>query len=155
MICGVVVMFVLGCATPYQQAGMFRSGYDDHQVDANTFVVTFKDQASLGRPCAKKVIMRKPSKVALTLAGCEDEEDIRERLHTYALRRAAELTLSHGFSHFVIVKEPAGQRFVNWWSKGNAKTTMRDRIMIRCYDGNPKSLIDIVDAKDYVQSHPL
>lgn len=66
-----------GCATGYHAKGMLGDGYSDYRITENTFSITFRGNKY------------------------SDEEDIRR----FALVRAAELTLTHGFRYFLVVNE--------------------------------------------------
>jgi hypothetical protein len=75
MILAVAAFFAAGCATAYQPHGL-TGGYTGRQIDDNTVYVTFRGN------------------------GFTPEETV----HTYLLRRCAEITLQHGFNYFVIVR---------------------------------------------------
>jgi hypothetical protein len=70
----VIAALLAGCATPYQARGL-TGGFSDTRLDANTFRVEFLGNAYTAR----------------------------ERVETYLLRRAAEVTLAHGFDYFVLL----------------------------------------------------
>lgn len=68
--------FLAGCGTPYQEEGFFSGGgYKDFQVTKDTFVISFRGNAFT----SKETVLK------------------------YSLRRAAEITLQHGYSHFVVL----------------------------------------------------
>ena len=73
---GLVGLAVLltACATPYEPRGL-TGGFSETRLDSNTFRVDFTGNGFTSR----------------------------ERVDVYLLRRAAELTLEHGFDYFVIV----------------------------------------------------
>jgi hypothetical protein len=70
-----------GCmtATPYQPATASASsnGYSDHQIEGNRFEVSFRGNSLTSR----------------------------ETVERYLLFRAAELTVQHGFDHFILVSK--------------------------------------------------
>lgn len=72
----VSVIVLGGCATVYQQEGVFTNGYSDYSLSADTFVVTFR----------------------------ASEHTSKDKVIEYALRRAAELTLKQGFHYFSILE---------------------------------------------------
>ena len=70
------IALLAGCATPYQPSGL-SGGFSETQLDANVFRVSFRGNGYTGQ----------------------------ERAQEMALLRSAELTLSNGFSYFVIVED--------------------------------------------------
>jgi len=73
------VIFLAGCATPYQPIG-FRGGYTQTQLDENVFQVRFRGNGFTGR----------------------------ERASDFTLLRCAEATLENGYAYFAIVEKEAG-----------------------------------------------
>lgn len=71
-----VLLAASGCATKYQRMGI-TGGYDDFQITDNTFEVTFRGN------------------------GYTRAETVRR----YILRRASELTLQSGYTHFLPLHE--------------------------------------------------
>lgn len=86
--------FLLGCATPYQPAG-FRGGYDQLQLDANTFRVEFR-----GNGYAR-----------------------RQRVDTYLLYRCAELTVQQGYDYFVTVSGETDTSIHSFTTPGSFSAT--------------------------------
>lgn len=81
-----LLVFLTSCATSYQKSSDFflsnKFGYKDYRIDENKFSVTFT-------------------------ANEFTEED---QVMKYALKRASELCLQNGYSHFVILsKKDAGR----------------------------------------------
>lgn len=70
-----LTLLVAGCATGYGKKG-WRFGYSDHQIDQNTFVVSFDANAYTPQP----------------------------KLQTYVLLRCAEVASEAGFDYFIIVE---------------------------------------------------
>jgi hypothetical protein len=84
-----------GCmtATPYQPAtgtGQYRTGYSDEQIEDNRFRVSFAGN---------------------TLTA-------RETVERYLLYRAAELTVQHGFDHFILVDRDTEKRTETYRTPG-------------------------------------
>ena len=113
---------VAGCATPYQAQG-FQGGYAEARLDARTFRISFEGNVGLDR----------------------------KTLEASLLRRAAELTLRQGFTHFAI--EDRGRRtdvgFV--MRPGVLGPTRRAErsIVIRCFAGDPDRQ-EVFEAKRLV-----
>ena len=101
---------VSGCATPYQAQG-FQGGYSEVQIDERTFQIHFEGNVGLDR----------------------------KTVDTSLLRRAAELTLREGFTHFLI--EDRGQRtdvgFVMRPGLVGPTRHTKHTIVIRCFAGDP------------------
>lgn len=64
-----------GCATVYQEEGVFTNGYSDFRKAEDRFVVTFR----------------------------ANEHTPEAKVFQYALARCAELTLEHGFQYFSVL----------------------------------------------------
>ena len=121
-----LAFLLLGCATPYQPKDLLWGGYRDFQVSTNTFSITFQGNPYLDR----------------------------SRLRQYLFRRAAEVTLEHGFSHFVIL-ESADQShtstYVSWTSL-TITATPQETMMIRCLHGDQDSAAaNAIDAREYLR----
>ncbi|CAG4890749.1 CC0125/CC1285 family lipoprotein [Paraburkholderia saeva] len=69
-----IVGLLAGCATGYQPSGM-NGGFSETQLDTNVFRVSFKGNGYTSR----------------------------DKVEDFVLLRSADLTLSHGFTHFAIV----------------------------------------------------
>ena len=86
-----ILLACLGCATPYQKVGS-NGGYDDFRINASDFEVTFRGNAHTSEETVSK----------------------------YILRRASELTLQHGFTHFIRLSERDLTRVGRSWSSSGA-----------------------------------
>ena len=73
----VLVIFFVGCATSYQQAGFFRKGYSSTEIQEGVFRVRFHGNASTSA----------------------------SRAMDFAILRSAELALAHGYKYFIILGE--------------------------------------------------
>lgn len=73
------VVALAGCATQYQQEGVFTNGYSEYRPTDDTFVVTFRASEHT------------PAHLAME----------------YALKRAAELTLKNGYRFFSVLEQTA------------------------------------------------
>lgn len=69
------ILFIYGCATPYQGDG-FSGGYSETQLDENVFRVSFRGNGYTRR----------------------------DRVADFTLLRSAELALQNGYKYFVIVE---------------------------------------------------
>lgn len=113
-----------GCATPYQSAHGGR-GYIDYRITTDVFAVSFR--GSVG-----------------TL------EDTVER---YLLRRASELTLEHGFTHFVILSEKERTRSSSVGYSGFKIPIVAPgtSVWIRCFHDPPRDRELPIDAADFLK----
>jgi uncharacterized protein YceK len=145
-----LVAFCLsGCATAYQQTG-FTGGYSDTQLAPDVFRVNFSGN------------------------GATNDE----RAQDFVMLRAAELTLSHGFTHFAVLNESTGGVTETISTPGGSYTTgsvnvagrsayysgqttyvpgltlniykPRSGMMVRCFKGQPKGVFAL-DAR-FLQS---
>jgi hypothetical protein len=73
---GALALLIVGCATGYHSTG-FTGGYSDTQLGPDIFRVSFRGNA-----------YTEP-----------------ERVQDFALLHAAELALSHGYTHFGILRD--------------------------------------------------
>jgi len=71
-----VLILVAGCSTPYQKMG-YTGGHDDFRVTENEFEITFRG----------------------------NQYTREEQVSRFVLRRAAEVTLENGFTHFTSLFE--------------------------------------------------
>lgn len=101
-----MLLFVVSCATSYQPKG-FSGGYHEEQVGADLYEVTFSGNAYTGR----------------------------ERVQRYLKRRCAELAMSKGFTHYVIVDSSR---------EGRDKKTNQATIKLL---KNPGADVAAIDAK--------
>ena len=123
VLCLVCVIVLGGCATKYQPMG-FAGGYDDFRITKDTFEITFRGN---GRTAA-------------------------ETVSRYVFRRASEVTLLHGFTHFVPLVETDQTRSYVHGSGGNTHTIVRPGLTmrIRCFK-NPLSHADgLVEARQFL-----
>lgn len=89
-----------GCATIYQKEGFFNNGYSDLRSGQDTFVVTFR----------------------------ANEHTSRQKVKKYALRRAAEITRTHGYQYFVVLDEIGEGKHLYYPSL---------RLTIQCFHDRP------------------
>lgn len=110
------------CATAYQPDGI-AGGYSDQRLDNNTAQVSFRG----------------------------NRFNSSETLHSYLLRRCAEVTLHNGYNYFVLVGgegNPGSGAKVN--DEFSASTT------IKMFKGNkPESDIHAYDAADVIRRIPV
>ena len=81
-----LTVVLVGCATSYQKSSDFffsdKTGYSDYQIDQNKFSVTFTG----------------------------NQYTSNDQVMAHAIKRASELTLQHGYTHFAILnKKDAGR----------------------------------------------
>ena len=121
-----LAFLLLGCATPYQPKDLWWGGYRDFQISKDTFSITFQGNAYLDR----------------------------SRLRQYLLRRAAEVALQYGFSHFAVVESVDQSRtstYVSWTSL-TITAAPQETMMIRCFHGDPGSAtVNAIDANEYLR----
>jgi hypothetical protein len=89
-----LLLTAIGCATSYQPSG-FGGGYSDTQLAPDVFRVVFRGN------------------------GHTDAE----RVQDFALLRASELTLQHGYVCFVLINEGSNVTPININTPGYAETT--------------------------------
>jgi hypothetical protein len=94
MICLLVTACLVACATGYHQPG-FTGGYSDTQLAPDVFRITFQGNGYTSP----------------------------DRAQDFALLRAAELTLSHGYRYFGIVNETAGGNTSSFTTGGQSYTS--------------------------------
>lgn len=117
-------LLLAGCATPYQPKG-FLGGYSDFQISKDTFSITFSSNTLLDG----------------------------SRLRQYLLRRAAEVTLAHGFSHFAIIENTDQTDMVTSFSLTSLTVTTipEESVWIRCFQEDPGPTAKAIDAKEYLR----
>ena len=141
------VVVMAGCATPYQKSGLL-GGYDDFRITQDTFEVSFKGNGYTSR-----------SKVS-----------------RYVLRRAAEVTLLHEFTHFAPVREldhstvtmvhsssghgyaqaqgtsTGAQTWGHGYSTGASAPVVKPAttLRIRCFKEPPPDIDGLICAHDYL-----
>ncbi len=112
-----------GCATPYQAKG-FQGGYVERQLSSDEFWIGFEGNVGLDRKTLKQSL----------------------------LRQAAEVTLQHGFTHFVVADQASRIGFGFMMTPtifGPMRQTGRS-IVIQCYPGNSEQH-DAIDAKQFLE----
>ena len=88
------ILFLAGCATPYQQSGLL-GGFNEIRLSDNSFRVTFNGNAHT------------PS----------------DKASNYCLLRCAELCLEHGYKYFVLISENTHTENSTHTSPTYARTT--------------------------------
>ncbi len=146
MLLSLILMFAVGCATPYQKlSGKF--GYDDFRITEDVFEVSFSGNAKTPASTVSR----------------------------YVFRRAAEVTLQNGFTHFLPMQEAdqslygefytssgtthyhGGQNSGSSWSQGSSSglgipfrmpaITMR----VRCFKPPLPESDRLIDATDFLK----
>ncbi len=125
------LLALASCATDYQKEGIFSNGYSDYRLAEDTFVVTFR----------------------------ANEYTSPEKVKKYALRRAAELAVRHGYSHFAILSEKDTSKertVIHSKTEGNEKTGTISQLhypslslTIHCYREKPASQ-ETISAKEFL-----
>lgn len=125
-----VLSFVSGCATSYHKAGFRGRGYQDIQLQTDEFQVSFAGNVKLSQAKARQ----------------------------YALRRAAELTIEHGFDYFVVTSEGSfAKNFVSGSAyNGNGSVIGGSKpeavITIKCGKGaKPEGVSGAYDARELLK----
>ena len=116
---------VSGCATPTQYQKLAgRFGYNDFRMAADTFEVTFSGNG------------RTPW----------------ETVSSYVMRRAAEVTIGHGFSHFITLdRSDQSKTYIRGTDKVTA-TVVRPaiRLRIRCFKQPLPDSSELIDAREFL-----
>ena len=94
LITALAALQIIGCATPYCQKG-FTGGYAETQFAPDVWRVTFRGNGYTSP----------------------------ERVQDFAMLRAAELTLQHGFTHLALINEQSGTSTSSFSTQGHADTT--------------------------------
>ena len=117
-----ICLFVTGCATSYHKAGFTGRGYQDEQLQADEFQVSFAGNSKLSQAKARQ----------------------------YALRRAAELTIEQGFDYFIVTNESAfAKSFVSGDAGGSRPEVV---ITVKCGKGTKlEGIPSAYDAKEFLQ----
>jgi hypothetical protein len=119
--------WLTSCATSYQPLS-FTGGYSDQRLDNNTAQVSFRGNAYTAP----------------------------ETVHSYLLRRCAEVTLQNGYNYFVLIdaEEPNEGNTNIYGAKVNNK--FRDTTTIKMFKGNkPDADVHAYDAGSVLQSIPV
>lgn len=122
-------MFIfLGCSTPYQSVG-FRGGYFETKIDNDTFFVGFRGNGYTGAFTAK----------------------------LYTMRRAAELTLKNGYTHFVEISndDSSNKYYVHHFNGnyGSSHTVSKPETLLRIklIKDNFDKYTTVTDAKKFLE----
>ncbi len=91
----VLIVFIAGCATQYHKADIFGTGFYDTQLAENVFEVSFHG------------------------GGASEKHRTRD----FAMLRASEITLEHGFTYFSVVGEDDQAEHSQYTTGGNTTTT--------------------------------
>ncbi len=113
-----------GCATPYKSAAA-GSGYSDFRVSTDVFAVSFRGNTST----------------------------LEETVDKYLLRRASELTLEHGFTHFVILSEKERTRSSSVGYSGFKIPFVAPgtAVWIQCFKDPPPDRGLLINAADFLR----
>lgn len=128
-------VFILGfllfvsCSTPYKARGFFGNGYHEYQLQQDRFAVIFRGNEHT------------------------DPETVRK----FALKRAAEVTLDHGFSFFILLSEKDISRrsFESEYftvQRVAEKQAPGLELLIQCYTQKPGK--EAMDAKEILFYNP-
>lgn len=117
---------LLGCATPYQ-AGGFQGGYSVRPVTEDTFQISFEGNVPLDRKVLQQSL----------------------------LRRAAEVTLEHGYTHFALLSR-SGNTGIGFVLRpgilGPIRQTGRS-IVVQCYRSHTAEH-GALDARQVLEGSP-
>lgn len=136
-------LLLCSCATHYQRENFWRCGYSDYRVSQDRFCVAFSG----------------------------NKHTSRERAEQLALLRAAELTKSHGYSHFVVLGReddstvriersdwngeesdyPDTWTFATMRSVGSKAAEPRITLRIRCFGSEEAKPDSAICAADYIE----
>lgn len=108
----IIALTITGCATGYHSTG-YSGGYTDAKLSENAFSVMFSGNTHTSR----------------------------ERVKDFALLRACEVCLSHGFSYFEVTSDISGTGFA---AGGNICPYRK--VSIKSFHDNPRGG-QILDAK--------
>lgn len=111
-IAALAALALLGsCSTIYEKEGFFNNGYSDSRVAQDIFLVTFR----------------------------ANERTNPEKVRKYALRRAAEVCLEHGFNYFTVLEQTDSNTKKNLYYPSL-------RFKIQCYHSKPLDR-EVIDAR--------
>lgn len=112
-----ILLFLTSCATSYHREGLFGDGYSEIITNPDSFIVTFKGNAQTSPETALR----------------------------YALLRASELTLNHGYNYFVVISSTDRSSSYNYTTTHtdasasanakSAKTTAQESSSTTTYSG--------------------
>lgn len=116
-------LLVCSCATKYGEEGFFSNGYADFRCSEDTFVITFKANE-------------------YTKSG---------KVMQYALYRASEVTLQHGYSYFTIIDQSDTTRSSFSISSGTVSKHHFPSLCltIKCFIEKPSDP-NAIDAEKYL-----
>ena len=111
------------CATPYQALGS-RGGYHNYRITGDTFKVSFRGNSATRL----------------------------ETVELYLLRRAAEITLEHGFTYFVLLSEEGRTRKGSLGYSGIKVPVVSPgaAMQIRCFHERPPDADTVIDANEFL-----
>jgi hypothetical protein len=110
-------VFLVGCATAYKPNG-FAGGFSDTQLAPDVFRVNFRGNGYTSA----------------------------ERVQNFAMLRAAELALEHGYSHFAIINEQDGIAGATSFYDNHASITIfkhRSGLMVKCFVTKPDGVFSL------------
>lgn len=119
-----VVVIGMGCATPYQKMG-YRGGYDDFRISADTVEVTFRGNGHTSR----------------------------ETVSRYLLRRASEVTLQSGYTHFAPLTETDHSAVYVYGNDGKVRSGVKPRLTMRiqCFRSPRDDVPGLIDAQEFLE----
>ena len=122
----ILMVWAVGCATPHRAKG-FQGDYSTVQFGDDVFKVMLESRESFDRQMGEALL----------------------------LRRAAEVTLQNGLTHFVVISQDraTGLGFVARPGMVGPQRQTNQAITIRCYRGATESA-DSVDAQQWLHDHP-
>lgn len=117
------VLATAGCATPYQSKGA-AGGFSDFRITTDVFSVSFRGNTST----------------------------TEDTVEAFLLRRASELTLRHGFRHFVILREEGRTRSGSVGYSGVKVPVVAPAlsIRIRCFADFPSDSDFVINAENFL-----
>ena len=123
----ILMVCVVGCATPHRRQG-FQGDYSTGPFSDNVFKVTLESREAFDRQMGDQLL----------------------------LRRASQVTLQNGLTHFVVISQDraAGLGFVARPGIVGPVGQTSQAITIRCYRGTPE-LAGVIDARQWLRDHPV
>jgi len=119
----IIALFLASCATNYHSRGMMGTGYNDFRLGSDRFTITLRGNQYT------------------------TSEDVRK----YALQRASELTLRHGYLYFAVAEEKdiSKKTEVHAPSKNVELINPGIEMTIQCFVEKPT--IFFIDAEEFIQ----
>lgn len=117
-----MILLLTGCSTHYQKQNMFGNGFSEMRTSPDSFIVNFK-----GNGYSKT-----------------------DKMMKYALRRASELTLEHGYKYFKIVNTLDTSNYVG--SSSSLSKAPAFSIRVKC-TAEKTNDPDEVDAAFFLQNN--